>query len=258
MGMDFHSETNRTMYTTRKADTTWVEAIKNLVPVDNISKAVDIGCGGGIYSKALSDMGIESVTGIDFSESMLEGAKTNCKDYENISFQHGTAYKTNLDSESYDFILERALIHHLHDLESCFLEAFRLLKKDGVYIIQDRTPEDCLLKGNKTHIRGYLFELFPLLIEKEINRRHDSQHVVQTLRETGFKHIEEIKLWETRAVYENKKQLLNDLTSRTGRSILHELDDNELELLVNHIDQVLLLDNNIIEKDRWTIWKAIK
>ncbi|WP_112180477.1 class I SAM-dependent methyltransferase [Paraliobacillus zengyii] len=258
MGIDFHSKKNRITYTTRNADNSWIEVMKGLLPIEKISNALDIGCGGGIYSKALSDMGVDSVTGVDFSKSILEGARENCKEYKNISFQHGNAFETNLDSESYDLLLERALIHHIEDLRSCFIEAFRLVKDNRYYIIQDRTPGDCLLKGNDSHIRGYLFELFPRLVEKETNRRHRSQLVMETLKEVGFKNIEEIKLWETRRVYDNKEQLLKDLSERTGRSILHELNDKELNLLITHIEKSLSINTNIIEKDRWTIWKAIK
>ncbi len=56
MGIDFHNQKNRITYTTRTADKTWIEALKNLVPTENIAKALDIGCGGGIYTKALSDI----------------------------------------------------------------------------------------------------------------------------------------------------------------------------------------------------------
>lgn len=258
MGIDFHSEKNSRTYTTRKADHSWVEAINNLVPIKNISRALDIGCGGGIYSKALSDMGVTSVTGVDFSKTILAGAKENCKEYKNISFQLGSAFDTGLDSSSFHLLLERALIHHFEDLEACFKEAYRVLEDGGFYIVQDRTPEDCLLAGDESHIRGYFFELFPRLVEKETNRRHHSQIVIETLKETGFKDIEEVKLWEIRKVYDTKKQLLNDLRERTGRSILHELDDKELQELINHIDASLATTDNIIEKDRWTIWKAVK
>jgi hypothetical protein len=132
------------------------------------------------------------------------------------------------------------------------------LKDDGFYIIQDRTPEDCLLEGNDSHIRGHFFEFFPRLIEKETKRRHKSQFVIETLKEVGFREIQEVKLWETRKVYEGKEQLLKDLNERTGRSILHELDDKELNLLINRIDESISTNKNIVEKDRWTIWKAVK
>lgn len=225
---------------------------------DNISYALDIGCGGGIYSKALSEMGAASVTGVDFSEEILKGARENCREYQNISFKQGDALHTGLESNTYNLLLERALIHHVDDLQKCFNEAYRLLKDEGIYIVQDRTPEDCLLEGNDSHIRGYFFELFPDLIEKEIKRRHNSQFVLETLQEVGFRELQEVKFWETRNVYKNKEQLLKDLRERTGRSILHELDDKQLNLLINYIDEAISAENNIVERDRWTIWKAVK
>lgn len=258
MGIDFHSKENKNSYTTRHADNYWNELIKKLVPIDAISDALDIGCGGGIYCKALSDLGVNNVTGLDFSEAILEGARENCKDYNNISFKQGNALATGLKSNCYDLILERALIHHIDDLASCFKESYRILKDNGYLIIQDRTPEDCLLKGDKSHIRGYFFELFPKLIFKEKNRRHDSQKVIEGFEKAGFKEVKEVKLWEVRRVYNHKKQLLEDLRKRTGRSILHELDNQELERLITYIDQSMTNEKEIIEKDRWTIWMAIK
>lgn len=258
MGIDFYSKNSGSTYTTRNADVTWFHAIKNLVPIDTISKALDIGCGGGIYCKALSDMGVPFVTGVDFSEAMITGAKENCKDYKNIEFKYGTAFDSGLGSNSFNLLLERALIHHIEDLHACFNEAYRLLQNDGYYIVQDRTPEDCLLAGNESHFRGYFFELFPRLAEKETKRRHNSQSVSETLKEVGFRNIEEVKLWETRKVYDTKGQLLKDLRERTGRSILHELDDEELNFLIDHIDASIASDVNIVERDRWTIWRAVK
>ncbi|MFG6117735.1 class I SAM-dependent methyltransferase [Thalassobacillus sp. B23F22_16] len=258
MGIDFHNEKSRFTYTTRTADSAWKEKIAEFVSVEQITNALDIGCGGGIYSKALSDMGIDSVTGVDFSEEILEGARENCKDYKNLSLRYGNAYDTGLNSHCFDLVLERAIIHHLEDLHHCFKEAYRVLKNGGFYIIQDRTPDDCLLEGSVNHIRGYLFELFPKLIDKEVRRRYTSQTVWETLKKVGFREIEEVKLWETRREYSNKEQLLEDLSERTGRSILHELNDNELKKLITHVDESLSNDNTVIEKDRWTIWKAVK
>ncbi|MBD8026216.1 methyltransferase domain-containing protein [Ureibacillus sp. Re31] len=258
MGIDFHEKKNRNSYTTRKANQSWIQTVKELVPINNTTHAVDIGCGGGIYCKALADMGVATVTGVDFSEVMIEGAIINCDNYPNISFHKGNAFETGLKGNYYDLLLERALIHHIEDLQSCFKEAYRVLKKGGYLIIQDRTPADCLLPGDEQHIRGYFFELFPKLKEKEIQRRHSSNLVMETLTEVGFKEIEEVKLWEIRNIYDNKGQLLEDLKERTGRSILHELDDKELNLLIHSIDDAVSKRTNIIEKDRWTFWKAVK
>ncbi|MUK89504.1 methyltransferase domain-containing protein [Ornithinibacillus sp. L9] len=258
MGMNFHHQQNRITYSSRTADPSWKSAMQQLVSINNVSRAADIGCGGGIYSKALLDMGIPSATAIDFSETILEGAEENCREYDNISFHHGDAYSTGLSSNQFELVLERALIHHLSDLSSCFQEAHRLLKDGGTFIIQDRTPEDCLLPGDESHIRGYIFDLFPRLSTIEMNRRHESKEVLEKLLVNGFTSIQEVQLWETRKTYTNKKQLLQDLRKRTGRSILHELSDQELEVLLNHVGQAISTDGDIIEKDRWTIWTAVK
>lgn len=258
MGIDFHDSKYRNSYAAREADRSWTDTMASLVPFEKITKAADVGCGGGIYTKVLSAMGIPFVVGVDYSETMLDAARETCKNSANIAFQYGTALRTGLDHNAVDAVLERALIHHIPNLQACFQEAYRILESGGYYISQDRTPEDCLLKGDANHIRGYFFECFPRLIEKETNRRHSSERVVETLRAAGFQDIQEIKLWETRKVYVDKEDLLQDLRQRTGRSILHELDDQELQALITHIDNALSSNSPITEMDRWTIWTAVK
>lgn len=256
MSINFHEEQNKLSYTTRLADQSWIDFIKNHIDVKG-KMVVDIGCGGGIYSKALAMLGAK-VTAVDFSEEMLKGATENCKELENIAFLQGNAYHTNLASSNFDIILERALIHHLNDLDACFKEANRLLKKNGLFIIQDRTPEDCLLPGDHHHIRGYFFEQYPKLASIETSRRYPSQKVMKALASNGFYITTAEKLWETRQTYHHFEQLRNDLLKRTGRSILHELTNDEISMLIQTIQSKLNHQTPIIEKDRWTIWIAIK
>ncbi|KHD86623.1 class I SAM-dependent methyltransferase [Heyndrickxia ginsengihumi] len=257
MPIDFHNEDNRSTYSSREADISWTKKILKICEVKD-KKVLDMGCGGGIYSKAFAHMGAASVTGIDFSQQLLSSARENCKSYANIHFYLGDVLNTRLEEKQYDIILSRAVIHHLSDLNSCFSEIFRLLKPDGICLIQDRTPEDCLLEGSPTHIRGYFFAKYPSLINKEISRRYTSNVVTQALQTVGFDDIEEHYLWETRKKYTSKEELTADLLNRTGRSILHELNDKQLKALVEYIQLHLNNNEEIIEKDRWTIWKAIK
>lgn len=65
-------------------------------------------------------------------------------------------------------------------------------------------------------------------------------------------------MWEVRKIHDSIEALLQDLSPRTGRSILHELSDNELSSLLHHIRSKLTTTGPIAEKDRWTIWTAIK
>ncbi|UPK41261.1 class I SAM-dependent methyltransferase [Paenibacillus pabuli] len=258
MPINFHEENNRMTYTTRNADESWVSLIQNNVEVIG-KQVVDIGCGGGIYTKAFANMGASHITGVDFSLEMIKGATQNCINYDNVEFVHGDAYDTKLHKTEYDIILERALIHHLDDLNKCFKEANRILKNNGILIVQDRTPKDCLMPGNESHLRGYFFEKYPNLVHKEIARRYDSLKVRNALEANGFRLFSESQIWEKRRIYNDVEAIRQDLQGRTGRSILHELTDNELKELVFYIESKM--DESyfpIVEKDSWTVWVAIK
>lgn len=77
--------------------------------------------------------------------------------------------------------------------------------------------------------------MFPGLKEKEIERHHSAVKVRRALRATGFSLSVEQYLWETRLIHRNLKDMEQDILRRRGRSILHELNDEELHRLTRHI-----------------------
>jgi ubiquinone/menaquinone biosynthesis C-methylase UbiE len=254
MAIDFHSTKNRSTYTGRQADAGWVEAIRRIV--DPAGKRVaDIGCGGGIYSWAWHELGAE-VVGVDFSEQMVGAAREQAAGLSRISFRQGDATATGLSAASRDIVFERALIHHLKDYKACFAEARRVLVPDGSLIVQDRTPDDVQLPGSPEHIRGYFFERFPRLMTVELARRPTDAAVRDALQATGFRTIKSVTLWELRKTHDDWEGLKQDLTNRTGRSILHDLSNDELAELILFIEQQLPSDRPFVEKDRWTVWSA--
>ncbi|TMW70103.1 class I SAM-dependent methyltransferase [Alteribacter natronophilus] len=258
MGINFHDPANRETYAAREADRGWYRFMRQLLNEQTGFQAVDIGCGGGIYTRALADLGASRVTGVDYSEASLEGAGKNTEPDSRIAYVLGHAENTGLKERAADVVLIRAVIHHLGELDRTFREAFRLLRPGGLLVIQDRTPEDCLLPGSSTHIRGWFFSCFPKLVDMEKGRRWPDHGVRRALEKTGFRMESTVHVWETRREYETKERLLEDLSGRTGRSLLHELDDRELKILIDYIDRRIEAGKRVAERDRWTIWAAVK
>lgn len=253
MNIDFHDEKNKAAYSGRSADATWLEAMRAVVDPAG-KRVVDIGCGGGIYSQAWLALGAKSVVGVDFSHAMLETARSQAAGQDALAFVYGDALHTGLPDASADIVFARALIHHLTDLDGFFAEVRRLLVPEGLAIVQDRTMEDVMIPGSPQHIRGFFFEVFPHLLDKEKDRRPEISQVQDGMEKNDFTTLECRRLLETRRRYRDWFELEADLRARTGRSILHALTDSELDELISVMKQQLDGHTELLEQDRWSIW----
>ena len=256
MPIDFRDPANRRTYSDREADPSWRDAVLTLVDPAG-AHVVDIGCGGGTYLRAWHDLGAATVTGVDSSEPILDAARESHGHLAGVSFRQGDAADSGLDAASADVVFERALIHHVPDLDAVAVEAARILRPGGVLLIQDRTPEDVAQTGSVDHPRGWLFELYPRLLDVENERRPTGDHLRAVLAAAGFEDVTTTPLWEVRRRHADREDYLAEIATRTGRSILHELADGELADLVDELRR-RLPDGPLVEQDRWTLWRAVR
>lgn len=254
MPIDFVDPRNRRTYSDREADESWRAAVTALVEPSG-ADVVDVGCGGGTYLRAWHHLRAATVTGVDSSGPILDEARASHGQLSGVTFRLGDAANTGMPDGCADIVFVRALIHHLPDLGAVAAEALRLLRPGGALLVQDRTPEDVAQPGSATHPRGLLFDVFPRLLDVENGRRPAAEEFSDVVARTGLVNVTTTTLWEVRRRYADREDYLAEIAVRTGRSILHELDDAELAHLVAEL-RARLPEGPLVEQDRWTLWRG--
>jgi len=255
--MKFKSHVTSRTYSDRAVDQSWnTWALEHLNP--KRKDVVDIGCGGGIYSFGFASLGAKSVIGIDSSPQYIDEASNCDKDVGVIRFQIGNASNTGLPSHCSDLVFERALIHHLshHEQEQNLVEVKRVLRPQGLAVIQDRTLEDVQSEKPAHWIRSTLFEIYPRLIEFERKRRPEKSAYSGLMKKAGFQNIREMTYEEIRKTYFSFDQLEKEIMSRKGKSILFELTNEELQIYCDRL-KAKSAKHSLIESDSWTVWLGL-
>lgn len=98
---------------------------------------VEIGCGGGIVSEALSHMGYR-VHGIDLSAGSVAVAQAHAAQsgipIEHLHYSVGNAYELPLPDSCADAVVMSDVLEHLDDLPKALAEVRRVLKPGGALV----------------------------------------------------------------------------------------------------------------------------
>lgn len=107
-----------------------------IIPHKRWEKILDAGCGLGVCTVALSDIGVK-VVGLDISPDSLRAAETlaNKLGKQNIEFQEGNLMDLPYEAETFDLILCWGVLMSLPSAEKAFSELARCLRKDGTLVV---------------------------------------------------------------------------------------------------------------------------
>lgn len=101
----------------------------------NCKKVLDVGCGTGTILSLLSKDESISLSGLDFSEEMLNIAMQKLKD--RVELKRGDSAQLSWENNTFDAIICTDSFHHYPEPEKVLNEMARVLKPKGHLIIGD-------------------------------------------------------------------------------------------------------------------------
>jgi len=152
--------------------------IKNKISFPQKMKALDFGCGTGLLSLMLLDLGF-FVTAVDVSEEMLCGLKKNVLKlprnvHNRIQYIHGGInILQSLQPETFHLVCESSVMHHLDNYIAFLISAERMIIPGGVVYIGREpliTHEQRTHKLNKYFVINNYLSFVIRAIDKYYNR----------------------------------------------------------------------------------------
>jgi ubiquinone/menaquinone biosynthesis C-methylase UbiE len=114
-------------------------ALKNIFEHSDFKNILEIGCGTGKNTEWLLTK-THNLTGVDFSEAMLNKAKEKIKS-GNVTFKKIDIRKEwEFEDNSFDLITCSLILEHIEDMDFVFRQASMKLTKNGLFYIGELHP----------------------------------------------------------------------------------------------------------------------
>ncbi len=183
------------------------QELLEIIPDLDPRKILDVGTGTGWMIEQMIDKFPQSeIYGVDFAKGMIDQIKK-----KDLKCQAIVADARNLpfDHNMFDLIVSNATYQWIEDLEPAFLNAFQVLKEQGVFVFSCfsegtyRELFTCLEKSLNGRLNGE-----PLPIQK----LPSEENLLKVLKVCGFKQIKSRQVSYTKE-YEDMFDLLHWLKS---------------------------------------------
>jgi ubiquinone/menaquinone biosynthesis C-methylase UbiE len=156
----------------------WMQALERHLDGRDVARILDLGCGTGRFSEALSAHFGAAVVGIDPSVKMLERARAK-PHRRQVHYQLGRAEAMALRSKSVDVIFMSMSFHHFADRFLVGRECRRVLRDTGVV---------CVRTGTRERIDSYPYvPFFPSTLPKLAALLPDRAALCDPFEAAGFR-----------------------------------------------------------------------
>lgn len=234
-------EEGKETFHTFSLDLIYSEMYKTIRSFLNHRKILDLGCGDGDFLKRFVSLEEPlEVHGYDFSETGIEKAKIGDEltlrnipnIYRNISFEE---LKFELDEgfsteeKYFDIITSIGVIEHLDIPEILFYLVDKLLKDDGVFVLEH---------PNFLNVRGIIWKTLEIFVGAEMSKT--DKHTI--LPDKVFEYMEKYNLEcekiitfdHSRGLYD---RMVEDLSKRIKLALEGKVEDldNKVKMFLNYL-----------------------
>lgn len=142
----------------------WRNRTNKEIFVKDGHNVLDLCCGTGDWTIQLAANKNANITGLDFSENMLEVAKEKTKIFNNIELIQGDATELPYEDNTFDIVTIGFGLRNLPDYQKGINEFYRVLKPGGqLVILETSNPENALINFG---FKIYFSKIMPFLGQK--------------------------------------------------------------------------------------------
>jgi len=112
--------------------------VRKLSEERDLGEVIELGCGRGYYIRALAK-NAKHVFATDLLDEMLEVARTQLKEFQNITIQKADCENTSFPSGRFDTAVMVNVIHVIENPHKCLEESYRILRSGGLLLLVSYT-----------------------------------------------------------------------------------------------------------------------
>lgn len=174
---EIHSVYNKSRNLPQGTLNMWMDVVGDNINSGEIKSIIDLGCGTGRFTNALSEKFKAEVTGVDPSAKMLSVAKGNISSAR-VNFASGNSGSIPAENSSVDLIFLSQVYHHIQDTDAFINESSRVLKANG-YV--------CIRNSTVNNMPSYLYpRFFPAAYKIDMERLPKRENIISHFEENNF------------------------------------------------------------------------
>ncbi|MGD9615324.1 MAG: class I SAM-dependent methyltransferase [Alphaproteobacteria bacterium] len=109
---------------------------------------LELGCGaGGIAAHNITDA--NSIIGTDLSEEALRTAREFFSRHPRLQFRYMDAENIEVADSSFDIVIAKEVLEHLHSPGRCISEVHRVLRRNGLLVLSSPNRDSLHLRLNR-------------------------------------------------------------------------------------------------------------